>query len=131
MQITSPPRWLMIVSTASAVLPVERSPMMSSRCPRPIGVMESIALIPVWSGSFTSLVAGCELSAQALEPTADAPVREERADLEDDPADEIRIDRPGRVDLPARGLLDRRHDRRRLLVGQVVGGRQLDGESVL
>ena len=38
---------------AIAVLPVERSPMMSSRWPRPIGIIESIALSPVWSGSFT------------------------------------------------------------------------------
>src|SRR5215218_2908713 len=53
MQITSWPRWLKIVSTRTAVLPVERSPMISSRWPRPIGIIESIALRPVWSGSFT------------------------------------------------------------------------------
>ena len=45
--------WLMIVSTTIAVLPVWRSPMISWRCPRPIGVIESMALIPVCSGSFT------------------------------------------------------------------------------
>jgi hypothetical protein len=38
---------------ATAVLPVPRSPMISSRCPRPIGIIESMALMPVWSGSFT------------------------------------------------------------------------------
>ncbi len=43
----------MIVSIAMAVLPVPRSPMISSRWPRPIGIIESIALIPVCSGSFT------------------------------------------------------------------------------
>src|SRR4030095_15768081 len=43
----------MIASTATAVLPVCRSPMMSSRWPRPIGIIASIALMPVWSGSFT------------------------------------------------------------------------------
>jgi len=43
----------MIVSRAMAVFPVWRSPMMSSRCPRPIGTIESMALSPVWSGSFT------------------------------------------------------------------------------
>ena len=43
----------MIVSIAMAVLPMPRSPMISSRCPRPIGIIESIALSPVWSGSFT------------------------------------------------------------------------------
>src|SRR4051795_3643560 len=44
---------LMIVSTAIAVLPVWRSPMMSSRWPRPIGIIPSIALMPVCIGSFT------------------------------------------------------------------------------
>ena len=53
MQITSPPFWLMIVSIPTAVLPVLRSPMISSRWPRPIGIIESIALRPVCSGSFT------------------------------------------------------------------------------
>ena len=43
----------MIVSIAMAVLPVLRSPMISSRCPRPMGIMLSIALMPVCSGSFT------------------------------------------------------------------------------
>ena len=43
----------MMVSMAIAVLPVWRSPMISSRWPLPIGIMESIALIPVWSGTFT------------------------------------------------------------------------------
>src|SRR5215213_11595120 len=53
MQITSVSRWLMIASIATAVLPVPRSPMISSRWPRPTFVIESIALTPVWSGSFT------------------------------------------------------------------------------
>ena len=43
----------MIVSIAIADLPVWRSPMISSRWPRPIGVIESIALMPVAIGSFT------------------------------------------------------------------------------
>ncbi len=37
----------MMVSTAMAVLPVPRSPMISSRCPRPMGIIESMALMPV------------------------------------------------------------------------------------
>src|SRR3954464_6815146 len=44
---------LMIVSTAIADLPVWRSPMISSRWPRPIGIMPSIAFSPVWRGSLT------------------------------------------------------------------------------
>ena len=51
--MTSWPRWLMIASMAIAVLPVCRSPMISSRWPRPIGMRASMALMPVWSGSFT------------------------------------------------------------------------------
>ena len=43
----------MIVSTATAVLPVWRSPMINSRWPRPIGIIESIDLMPVCSGSST------------------------------------------------------------------------------
>src|SRR5579872_5328669 len=53
MHFTPCPFWLMIVSTATVVFPVLRSPMTSSRWPRPIGVIESIALMPVWSGSDT------------------------------------------------------------------------------
>jgi len=36
--------WLMIASIATAVLPVWRSPMISSRWPRPIGIIESMDL---------------------------------------------------------------------------------------
>ena len=43
----------MMVSTISDVLPVWRSPMMSSRWPRPIGIIASMAFEPVCSGSFT------------------------------------------------------------------------------
>ena len=53
MQTRPLPFWLMIVSIAMAVLPVWRSPMISSRWPRPIGISASIALIPVWTGVST------------------------------------------------------------------------------
>ena len=36
-----------------AVLPVCRSPMINSRCPRPIGIMASTAFNPVCNGWFT------------------------------------------------------------------------------
>src|SRR6478609_7970887 len=52
-QTTPWPFWLMMVSTPMAVLPVPRSPMMSSRWPRPIGIIASIDLMPVCIGSFT------------------------------------------------------------------------------
>ncbi len=45
----------MIVSTQMAVLPVWRSPMINSRCPRPIGIIASIGLMPVCTGRLTLL----------------------------------------------------------------------------
>ena len=42
-----------MVSIAMLVFPVCRSPIISSRWPRPIGIIVSIALIPVKSGSLT------------------------------------------------------------------------------
>ena len=53
MHFTPWPFWFRIVSMATVVLPVLRSPMMSSRWPRPMGVIASIALMPVCSGSET------------------------------------------------------------------------------
>ena len=53
--MTPLPFWLMIVSVAIVVLPVWRSPMISSRWPRPIGIMLSMALMPVCSGTLTPL----------------------------------------------------------------------------
>jgi len=40
-----------MASIATAVLPVWRSPMISSRWPRPIGTSASIAFNPVCTGS--------------------------------------------------------------------------------
>jgi hypothetical protein len=45
--------WLMMQSRQTAVLPVLRSPMTSSRWPRPTGIMLSTALMPNCSGSLT------------------------------------------------------------------------------
>ena len=42
-----------MASTASPVLPVCRSPSISSRCPRPMGIIASMALMPVCSGTVT------------------------------------------------------------------------------
>ena len=56
----------MIVSMAMAVLPVSRSPMISSRWPRPIGIIPSIALMPVISGSFT----GCRSAMPGALPSS-------------------------------------------------------------
>ena len=53
MQMTPVSFWFRMVSSATAVLPVWRSPMISSRWPRPIGTMPSMALRPVCIGSRT------------------------------------------------------------------------------
>src|SRR5919112_1151122 len=47
------PFWLMKASIATADLPVWRSPMISSRWPRPTGTSASMALRPVCIGSLT------------------------------------------------------------------------------
>ena len=56
----------MIVSMAMAVLPVWRSPMISSRWPRPIGIMASMALMPVCTGVIDRL-AGDDARGDALD----------------------------------------------------------------
>src|SRR3972149_5734590 len=55
MQMRSLPFWLMMASMARADFPVARSPMMSSRWPRPMGIMASMALMPVCTGVSTDL----------------------------------------------------------------------------
>ena len=47
--------WLMIQSIAIVVFLTCRSPMISSRCPRPIGIIESIAKVLVKRGIFTDI----------------------------------------------------------------------------
>ena len=55
--MTSLPFWLSIVSTAIVVFPVCRSPIISSLCPLPIGIMLSMDSIPVSSGRHTGFLA--------------------------------------------------------------------------
>src|SRR5512133_435975 len=66
-------RWLMMVSRQTALLPVFWSPMMSSRWPRPMLVMASMALMPVSSGSFTgwrcTTVGACSSRALVVSPS--------------------------------------------------------------
>jgi hypothetical protein len=42
-----------MVSIPMVVLPVWRSPIINSRCPRPTGIKPSMALIPVYKALFT------------------------------------------------------------------------------
>ena len=83
-----------------AVLPVCRSPMISSRWPRPIGVIASIALIPVCSGSLTLLRCTTEgacslqrarISAASMSPWPSSGTPERV----DHPAEEAVADRHG------------------------------------
>ena len=81
-------------------MPVERSPMISSRWPRPIGIIESIALIPVWSGSFTgwrSTTPGAlNSSGRRLVGLDRRPAVERVAERVDDAADQRVADRDAR-----------------------------------
>jgi len=52
-----------------------------------------------------------------------------RADLENDAADQLGVDGAGRLDGAARGLLDLLDDRGGLVVGELVGRGELDGET--
>ena len=59
----------MMASKAMAVLPVPRSPMISSRCPRPMGVRASTILRPVCIGSWTflrSMIPGALISMRRI-----------------------------------------------------------------
>ena len=81
MQMTSPPFWLMMVSRAMAVLPVFRSPMINSRCPRPIGVIASIALMPVCRGCLTgwrAAIPGAIVSTGRRSVVTDRPLAVQR-----------------------------------------------------
>src|SRR4029453_4420180 len=72
-----------------------------------------------------------EVSAKSVEAAADARVDLERAGFEDKAADQVRGDGTRRLNATARGLLDLLHDRRGLVVGQLVGGHQLDAQEPL
>ena len=96
MQMTSLPFWLMIVSMAMAVLPVLRSPMISSRWPRPIGIIASIALMPVCSGSFTgwrSTTPGALTRSAGVSVVSIGPAVDRLPERVDDAADERLADR--------------------------------------
>ena len=97
MQTRSLSLLLMIVSIAIAVLPVWRSPMISSRWPRPIGIIESIALRPVCIGSFDRLALDdarrLELGRAGLGGVDVALVVERAAERVDHAAEQLLADR--------------------------------------
>src|SRR5450759_3889528 len=61
----------MIASIATAVLPVWRSPMISSRWPRPTGIMASMAMMPVWIGPRPSIGTPSGLTTRPSMPLPD------------------------------------------------------------
>ena len=87
----------MIVSIAIAVLPVWRSPMISSRWPRPIGIIPSIDIRPVWTGSVDRLAldhaGGFELGRAGLGGGDLAAVVERAAERVDHAAEQLLADR--------------------------------------
>ena len=91
----------MIASTAIAVLPVWRSPMISSRWPRPIGIIESTALSPVSIGSLTGwrwTTPGALNSDGRVSVRADLALAVERiAERVDDPSEQLVADRECRA----------------------------------
>src|SRR5581483_11859431 len=72
-----------------------------------------------------------EFLSQSFQSPAHARVDAERAGLQDDAADEARIHRSRRLDLPPGRLLDLLEDRGRLVVAQLARGRELDGQPPL
>ena len=106
MQTRPLPFWLMIVSIAIAVLPVWRSPMISSRWPRPIGIRASIALMPGLDRRVDALAdddaGGDALDRAGLRRLDRALVVERPAERVDDPAEQGLADRD--LDDAARGL---------------------------
>jgi len=61
--------WLVIASKPIVVLPILRSPIISSRCPRPKGINESTTRKPVYKGSTTpsrGIIPGARTSASRL-----------------------------------------------------------------
>ena len=93
-----------------AVFPVWRSEMISSRWPRPIGIIESIALMPVCTGSLTGWRrdhAGCDAFDRIAVRGGDRALAVDRlAERVHHPADHLGSDRhlqdaPGAPDLVA------------------------------
>src|SRR4029077_17233452 len=81
--------------------------------------------------SFKALSAPHEFGSQSFQSSAHARVHPKRSRLQDDAADEARIDLLRRLDLAARRRLDLLQDRLRLGVGQLARRGQLDRQAPL
>src|SRR3954469_19961910 len=93
----------------------------SIRCLR-IDVISSGRSFTVWLllvPSRCSRARPCELAAQLVDPAAHACVQAERAHLEDDAADQSRVDAAAGVDRPAKSAGDALDEGFRLVVGEL------------
>src|SRR6266568_5022729 len=81
--------------------------------------------------SFKSPSATHECLSKSFESSAHARVGAIRARLQHDAADDLRVDRAGRLDLAACGLLDLGDDRLRFVVFQLARSGQLDRQPAL
>src|SRR5215469_3561347 len=68
--------------------------------------------------SFKAFSAPHEFVSQSFQSSADARIDAQRARLQDDAADEVGVDLPGRLDLASGRVLDLLQNRVRLGVGQ-------------
>src|SRR6476620_673226 len=97
-------------------------------------LIRSLRMAVISSGrSFTVFLSGSgdEFALEAFQAAAHARVHAQRAGLEDDAADQVGVDRTRRLDGPAGGLLDLLDDRARLVLGELEGSGQFDGELPL
>src|SRR5258706_15228920 len=76
-----------------------------------------------------SLSSRRQFSTKSFDPAAHAGVHAHRAGLEDESSDQAWVDRTARVDRAAGRLLDLADDPLRFLVGELVRGGQVDGQT--
>src|SRR5919109_490214 len=84
---------------------------------------------PSGSSRSASLAPPHEFLTQTFEPTAHARIHAHRAGLQDETADQVRVDFPRRLDLAPRRLLDLLQQVARLGVRELTCSRQLDVQS--
>src|ERR671934_1157262 len=92
--------------------------------------IRSLRIDVISSGrSFNS--APYEVAAEALEAAAHACIHAPRADLQHDSSDQVRVDRRRCFDLAAGRALDLGDNRAQLVLRELDGRRELDGEALL
>src|SRR5262245_20634562 len=87
--------------------------------------------IEVISSGRSFISAPHQFLSQSFKSSTHARVRAIRPCLEHEAPDQVRIDAPGRFNLPSGRLLDLAENLARLRVGQLARGDQLDGKAAL